>query len=132
MTARLDAIGLVVEDMARSLAFYRHLGLELPPDADEQPHVEATLAAGLRVLWDTVEMVRSFDPDWTPPSGSNRMGFAFRLDTPADVDRVYGELVSRGYHGHKQPWDAFWGQRYAVVHDPDGNSVDLFAPADAT
>jgi uncharacterized glyoxalase superfamily protein PhnB len=23
--------------------------------------------------------------------------------------------------------DAFWGQRYATVLDPDGNSVDLFA-----
>jgi uncharacterized glyoxalase superfamily protein PhnB len=27
-----------------------------------------------------------------------------------------------------EPWDAFWGQRYAVVHDPDGNGVDLFCP----
>jgi uncharacterized glyoxalase superfamily protein PhnB len=59
------------------------------------------------------------------------MALAFRLDTPADVDRAYDELVSLGHEGHKAPWDAFWGQRYAVVFDPDGNSVDLFAPADA-
>jgi len=33
-----------------------------------------------------------------------------------------------GHRAHKAPWDAFWGQRYAQVLDPDGNSVDLFAP----
>ena len=131
MQARLDLIGIVVENMARSLAFYRHLGLELPPEADQQPHAETTLPGGLRLAWDTVETVRSFDPDWAPPSGSPRVALAFRLDTPAEVDRSYDELVSLGYHGHKQPWDAFWGQRYAVVHDPDGNSIDLFAPSEA-
>ena len=131
MQARLDVIGIVVENMARSLAFYRHLGLELPPEADQQPHAETTLPGGLRLAWDTVETVRSFDPDWAPPSGSPRVALAFRLDTPAEVDRAYDELVSLGYHGYKQPWDAFWGQRYAVVHDPDGNSVDLFAPSEA-
>jgi catechol 2,3-dioxygenase-like lactoylglutathione lyase family enzyme len=130
MQARLDAIGLVVEDMARSLAFYRHLGLDLPPDADQQPHAETSLPGGLRLLFDTAENVRSFDPDWTPPTGGQRMGLAFRFESPADVDRAYSELVSLGYEGHKAPWDAFWGQRYALVRDPDGNSVDLFAPAD--
>src|SRR5438093_257112 len=131
MQARLDVIGLIVDDMARSLAFYRHLGLELPPDADQQPHVETTLPGGLRLAWDTVETFRSFDPDWAPPSGGHRMSLAFRLDAPADVDRAYEKLLSLGYDAHKKPWDAFWGQRYAVVLDPDGNTVDLFAPADA-
>jgi uncharacterized glyoxalase superfamily protein PhnB len=56
------------------------------------------------------------------------MGLAFRLDTPAAVDATYAELVAAGYDGHKAPWDAFWGQRYALVRDPDGNSTDLFAP----
>lgn len=128
MHARLDLIGIVVADMARSLAFYRHLGLKIPADADGEPHVEVTLPGGLRLAWDTEATVRSFDPDWTPPQGSHRIGLAFLLDTAADVDRAYGELVALGHEGYKEPWDAFWGQRYAVVHDPDGNSVDLFAP----
>lgn len=130
MQARLEAIGLVVEDMARSLAFYRRLGLQVPADADGQPHVEAALPGGLRLMWDTVETIHSFDPDWTPPKGGHRMALAFRLDTPTDVDRAYEELVSLGYEGHNEPWDAFWGQRYATVHDPDGNAVDLFCPLD--
>jgi catechol 2,3-dioxygenase-like lactoylglutathione lyase family enzyme len=129
MQARLEVVGLVVRDMARSLAFYRRLGLDLAPEADREPHVEAALPGGLKLAWDTVETVLSFDPGWTPPSGGPRMGLAFRVETPADVDRVYDELVSLGYEGHLSPWDAAWGMRYAVVHDPDGNSVDLFAPS---
>jgi len=127
MNARLDMIGLVVEDMARSLAFYRLLGMDLPPEADGEPHVEVTLPGGLRLAWDTVETIRSFDPDWEAPSGGDRMGLAFLLDTPAGVDRAYDELVAQGCEGHKQPWDAEWGQRYAIVLDPDGNGVQLFA-----
>ncbi len=128
MQARLDLIGIVVEDMARSLAFYRHLGLDVPPEADQEPHVEAALPGGLRLAWDTVEVVRSFDPDWSPPRGGHRMGLAFRVETPAAVDAAHDELVALGYQSHKAPWDAFWGMRYAIVHDPDGNPVDLFAP----
>jgi catechol 2,3-dioxygenase-like lactoylglutathione lyase family enzyme len=128
VNARLDAIGIVVADMARSLAFYRRLGLDVPPEADGEPHVEYTLPGGLRLMWDTEETIRSFDPGWTPPSGGHRLGLAFACDSPAAVNRVYDELTGLGYEGHKAPWDAFWGQRYATIHDPDGNVVDLFAP----
>ncbi len=127
MSPRLDAIGIVVQDMARALAFYRELGLEVAPGAENEPHVEATLPSGLRVMWDTIEVVRTIDPNWQPPTG-HRMGLAFLCDTPAEVDSTYERLTSLGYQGFKPPWDAFWGQRYAVVHDPDENSIDLFAP----
>ena len=127
-TPQLDLIGIVVDDMARSLTFYRQLGVDLPSDADSQPHVEVALPGGIRLAWDTLETVRSFDPDYHPPSGGSRIGLAFLMDSPADVDAAYEKLTAAGYHGHKAPWDAFWGQRYALIHDPDGNHVDLFAP----
>src|SRR5207253_1805379 len=78
-----------VEDMARSLAFYRRLGLEVPSEADGQPHVDVTLPGGIRLTWDTIETIRSFDPDWIPPSGGHRIALAFKLDTPAAVDRAF-------------------------------------------
>lgn len=121
-------IGLVVANMARSLAFYRHLGIDLPADADHQPHAEKTLPGGLRLAWDTAETIHSFDPDWQPPTGGPPVALAFRLDTPAEVDATYDKLVALGHKGHKTPWDAFWGQRYAIIHDPDGNTIDLFCP----
>lgn len=128
MAPRLDLIGLVVADMARTLAFYRRLGLSIPAEADTEPHVEVTLPGGLRLAWDTTDTIRSFDPTWTPPGGTPRMSLAFRCDNPAEVDVQYADLTGAGYTGHLPPWDAFWGQRYAVVLDPDGNPVDLFAP----
>ena len=131
-TPQLDVVGIVVEDMARSLAFYRQLGIDVPDAADAEPHVEVSIPGGIRLAWDTTETIRSFLPDYVAPSGSPRMGLAFRLDDPADVDATYERVVAAGYHGHKAPWDAFWGQRYALIHDPDGNSVDLFAALPAT
>lgn len=127
-TPTFDLIGLVVADLAASLAFYRRLGLDIPDDADGKPHVEVRLPGGLRIAWDPIETIRSFDPGWTPPQGDSRISLAFACHSPADVDRVYAELVAAGHHGAMEPWDAFWGQRYAVVRDPDGNGVDLFAP----
>jgi catechol 2,3-dioxygenase-like lactoylglutathione lyase family enzyme len=125
VTPRLDFIGIVVEDMERSLAFYRRLGLDVPESGEG--HVEATLPSGLRVGWDTIEVIKSFDPEWEPRSGGQQIGLAFLCDSPAEVDAVYAELAADG-HGHREPWDAFWGQRYAQVNDPDGNVLDLFAP----
>jgi catechol 2,3-dioxygenase-like lactoylglutathione lyase family enzyme len=128
MSPTFKQTGIVVSDMAKSLAFYRRLGLDLPPEADSEPHVDVELPGGLRLAWDTVETIRSFEPDWTAPAGGPPVGLAFECADPAEVDRVYAELVDAGHDGRKEPWDAFWGQRYAVVHDPDGNSVELFAP----
>jgi catechol 2,3-dioxygenase-like lactoylglutathione lyase family enzyme len=124
---RLNVIGVVVQDMGRSLAFYRRLGLDVPAEKDSEPHVDHELPGGLRVAWDTVETIRSFDPDYAP-GPSTGMSLAFALETPAEVDSTYAELVSAGAEGHKEPWDAFWGQRYALVRDPDGNAVDLYSP----
>jgi uncharacterized glyoxalase superfamily protein PhnB len=77
-------------------------------------------------MFDTVEMMKQFT-DWHEPSG-HRMGLAFLCESPAEVDETVGRLRDAGYDVAKEPWDAFWGQRYAQVSDPDGNLVDLFAP----
>jgi len=123
----LDLVGIVVRDMRASLEFYRRLGLDIPDGAEEEPHAEATTPSGLRVAWDTAELIQQIDPAWTEPSGGHRIALAFLCSSPAEVDEKYDELAALG-HGHKEPWDAFWGQRYAIVKDPDGNAVDLFAP----
>ncbi|MFE3199362.1 VOC family protein [Embleya sp. NPDC059237] len=127
-TPRFHFIGLVVADMAASLAFYRALGLPVPADADAEPHVEVPLPDGPLLVLDTIATVRSFAPDWTPPTGGHRASLAFAFADPAEVDKKYAELVAAGFTGYRAPWDAFWGQRYAVLHDPDGNGVDLLAP----
>ena len=128
MTPRFEAFGIVVSDMGRSLAFYRKLGLEFPDGAEGEGHVEAQLPGGLRYMLDTEEVMRSFDPEWSRPSGGHAVGGAFNCGSPEEVDRVYRELVDAGGSPYKEPWDAFWGHRYAQVADPDGTVIDLFAP----
>jgi len=120
-------MGIVVSDMPRALAFYRKLGLEFPEGSEGEGHVEAQLPGGLRYLLDTESVVKTFDPEWSRPSGGHAVGGAFKCDSPEEVDRVYGELLEAGGSPHKEPWDAFWGQRYAQLTDPDGTMIDLFA-----
>lgn len=127
LSLRPALVELVVADMAASLAFYRRLGLDIPAEADAEPHVDVELG-GLRLAFDTPDVIRAVDPSWTPPSGGHRVALAFAAGSPAEVDAAYDCLVAAGAEGHLAPWDAFWGMRYAVVHDPDGNPVDLFAP----
>ncbi len=82
----------------------------------------------MRLAFDTQDTIRSFDPDWSPPaSGGHRVALAFTCDSPAEVDAAWAELTGAGCVGHLPPWNAFWGMRYAVVLDPDGTPVDLFA-----
>jgi len=128
MAPTFNVIGIVVADMAASLGFYRRLGLDIAADVDGESHVEAVLPGGLRIAWDSVDVIRSFDPDWFPPVGGTRVSLAFECASPTEVDRTYAELVAAGYRGHRAPWNAFWGQRYAVILDPDGTGVDLYAP----
>ncbi|MFE9011976.1 VOC family protein [Streptomyces cyaneofuscatus] len=129
MTPRLDAISIITADLAASLAFYRRLGLDIPAGAESAPHVEVVLPGGQRLLWDTEDVILSFDPSWERPAGGERLGLAFVCDSPAEVDALYAELTGAGHTGHLKPWDAVWGQRYAVVLDPDGCGVSLFAAA---
>lgn len=124
--AKLDMVGIAVKDMKQALDFYRALGMDIPAGAEKEDHVEC-INNGYRVGWDTDESIKGFNPDWKEPVGS-RVALAFLCDSPADVDATYKRLVSLGYRGVKEPWDAFWGQRYSNVLDPDGNTVDLFAP----
>jgi uncharacterized glyoxalase superfamily protein PhnB len=125
---KLDFFAVVVSDMARSLAFYRRLGLEFPEGAETEQHVEAHLDGGMRFGLDTEEVMRMFDPEWQRPTGGHATGGAFRCESADEVDRVYRELLDAGGSVHKEPWDAFWGQRYAQVKDPDGTVIDLYAP----
>jgi catechol 2,3-dioxygenase-like lactoylglutathione lyase family enzyme len=126
--AKLDAVGIVASDLAKSLAFYRDLGLPVPDGAENEPHVEVPLGGGMRLMFDTEEVIRSFHPSWSPGGGAGRIGLAVSLPDPAAVDQMYARLTAAGHHGELEPFDAPWGQRYASVNDPDGNGVDLYAP----
>ncbi|HUQ41355.1 MAG TPA: VOC family protein [Candidatus Limnocylindrales bacterium] len=120
----LDAIGIVSADLKESMRFYRLVGLQVPDTTED--HIEAVTRGGVRVMFDALELMKQLDPDWVQPAG-RPIGLAFRCINAKEVDEVYARVVAAGFRGKAPPFDAFWGQRYATVLDPDGNGVDLFA-----
>lgn len=128
MTERLrfDAIGMVTEDLPAALAFYRRLGLEFPDGAEQDSHTEAVLPGGMRLMFDSADVIRTMEPGWTKQPGQNAT-LCVRCSSPTVVDEVYAELIGAGSPSAMAPFDAPWGQRYAGVLDPDGYQVQLFA-----
>lgn len=124
--AELTAIGITTADIAESCRFYRALGVDVPEPPAGDDHFSVVLPNGVNLMWDTEELVRGFDPD--VDLGGNRVGLAFQFGSPAEVDAAYERVVAAGFRGKKEPWDAFWGQRYALALDPDDCTVSLFAP----
>jgi uncharacterized glyoxalase superfamily protein PhnB len=122
---QLNAIGIVAADLERTIRFYRLLGVDVP-EATESGHIDAVLPNGGRLMLDREDVILSFRADWKRETG-NQISLAFECASPAEVDETYARAVADGFDGEKEPWDAFWGQRYAQLLDPDGVPVDLYA-----
>ena len=119
-------IDIVVADMAASLKFYRTLGLPIPDGQDTQVQVQVATPGGATLGFLTEALMKGHNPHWVQPVGQ-RVTFACRCDSADEVDATYAHVVGAGYEGRQEPWDSPWGQRYAMLGDPDGNRVDLFA-----
>lgn len=117
---------IVVNDIGRALAFYRALGLDIPSERDGDGQVEVATPGAMTLGFLTEAMVESSGGGWTQPVGQ-RVTIAFRCDDAAELDATYARITAAGHAGVKPPWNAFCGQRYASLADPDGNRVDLFA-----
>jgi uncharacterized glyoxalase superfamily protein PhnB len=128
----LNQLNLVASDFDATLAFYRKLGLEIPERSGGEGirHAELTLANGFVLEFDNHTLAETYNASWRRPGGSSRALIGFSLATREAVDGRYAELVAAGYAGRQPPYDTFWGARYAVVADPDGNDVGITSPLD--
>ncbi|HYI58017.1 MAG TPA: VOC family protein [Microlunatus sp.] len=124
MTARIDVVGLVTSDPARTVSFYRALGCEVPA-LTENGHLDLALGE-VTLMIDTETVMTSFDPRWAQGS-AGRLSLAAHCDTPDEVDHLHKVLRQLGSGSQLEPFDAPWGQRYASVLDPDGIRIDLYA-----
>jgi catechol 2,3-dioxygenase-like lactoylglutathione lyase family enzyme len=131
MELAMNTIDLIVSDMEAAITFYGRLGLDFKVDAAYPGHAGCDLPNALHLMLDTEKMQGESKPSWTRPTGDPRTYLAFQAPSPADVDIKYAELTGAGYKGVQEPWDAYWGMRFCIVHDPDGNGVYLFAPLPA-
>ncbi|MCK9517651.1 MAG: VOC family protein [Dehalococcoidia bacterium] len=131
----LNQLNLVVRDMAAALTFYQRLGLEVrdagPEWAEWSPHHQTLVQPnGVHLDLDSEAFARWWNRGWPAGHGGGMGVPGFRVESREAVDRIYGELTSAGYRGQQEPYDAFWGARFAVVEDPDGNAVGLTSTLD--
>jgi predicted lactoylglutathione lyase len=118
---RFTMVVLLIEDLPRSLAFYRRLGVEFPPDAEMKTDLQVPIGDHHQMVL-TTQFVRN-DPDRQPPSGGARIVLEFFVDSEAEVDAKFAELTGAGYRGRRPPWLTSFGAYMCMVDDPDGNTV---------
>lgn len=122
---KLNAIGIVSSDIKKTIHFYKLLGLNLEQFEDSE-HYEGVSESGLRIMADSEELMQKVYPGFKKPEKSS-LTLGFELNSAKEVNNKYSEIIDNGFASLTEPWDAFWGQRYARVEDPDGNPIDLFA-----
>ncbi len=127
----LRMLNLIVKDVAASADFYRRLAGAEPERAEgEHSHLELPMPSGFSLELDAADSVRLWHAGWRADPSSTNVVVGFAFDSREAVDERYGELTAAGYVGRQPPFDAFWGARYAIVADPDGNDVGLMSPMD--
>ncbi|MEN3273148.1 MAG: hypothetical protein V7636_1909 [Actinomycetota bacterium] len=130
-----STISLIARDPAASIAFYELLGVEFENHSgdasDEIVHVtvRGTKPADLDV--DSEPLGDIYNAGFRSRT-SRGLVIGFSVETRADVDRIHAALVADGHESRQVPYDAFWGARYAIVADPDGNDVGIMSPMDDT
>lgn len=123
-------VHLTVGDIVVSAGFYRLLGLVVPDEGDLGEHVEIDLGRGSHLALSTERITRMYDPGWRSPRTPPASALQFQVAERGEVDALYSRLVDAGHNGHLAPKDAFWGNRYAEVEDPDGNVVGIHSRTD--
>ena len=125
MALELYMVGVIVEDMARSLEFYRRLGLDIAEGSEEKGHVEIKMS-GLTFFLSTRAMNARWDPARIDASGSGyRILLEFYLESREAVDAKYNEMTGYGYESHLAPYVTPFNVYFAMINDPDGNTILL-------
>jgi len=125
----LDQVNVVVTDMPAAVDFYRRLGMEVQDTGPEwDGHHRAVDTGGLDMDLDSAAFAAVWDRGW--PRATAGVVLGFRVQTREQVDELYADLTGAGHAGQQEPYDAFWGARYAVVADPSGNAVGIMSPID--
>lgn len=120
-----DAVGIISKNLSRTKEFYELLGLQFQ-EVGGPEHIEATTKSGVRIMVDSQDLIKKINPSWKEANGSNIV-LCFKFDSKEEVDTYHAKLSTAGFKSVKEPWDAFWGQRYSSTLDPDNNQIDLFA-----
>lgn len=124
---KLDMVGIIVEDMNRALSFYQTLGFTVQKPILEQ--YNELINDGVRISLNTRSMIESVYQKSIRCEGE-RIELAFKCNHPNDVDTIIEHMRHNGYKIYRDPWDAIWGQRYALLEDTEGNILSIFAESE--
>ncbi len=136
MIPDLNQLDLVVRDMDATIAFYRAVGVDIPEEAIWRTstgahHVDLTMPGGMILHFDSPALAKVYDRGWQEPTGTGtRNVLSFKVSSREDADRIHDKLVALGYPSSQPPYDTFWGSRYAIVEDPDGNHIGFMSESD--
>ena len=119
----------VVDDMAKALAFYRDLGFDIPASADADMHVSVD-AGSATFAFGTRRLTTSYNALWQERASGTPNALQFDVPSREAVDEVCARMAELGHRVTLQPFDAFWGSRYAEIEDPSGNIIGLHSPRD--
>lgn len=129
----LDQINLVCGDPDAALKFYRTLGIDIPEESVWRTatgaHHSSVKDASIGFDLDSAAFAPHWNAGWKGRSDlSGRVVVGFAVPLREDVDAVFRKMTAAGYRGLQEPWDAFWGARYAVIEDPNGIAVGIMSP----
>jgi uncharacterized glyoxalase superfamily protein PhnB len=135
MALELYMLGLIVQDMPEALQFYRRLGLAIPDGSEMRTHVEIKMGSGFTFFLDSNPT--RWDPGFEAfPEAEQRtianrypMILEFYLKEQTALVAKYAELIDYGYQGYREPYRTSFGMYFAMIQDPDGNTILLSADA---
>lgn len=130
MKSGFSSVVIIASNLQASIKFYRLMGLDIEYDGQEVDHVDCTQDGGCMVSLVPESTVTKHRLGWQARTG-NRVVLQFKCANQNDVDVIYTRMVNEGYQTFVQPYDAEWGERFAEIYDPDGNTVALFSVLDA-
>lgn len=131
MSLELYMLGLIVRDMGKALDFYRRLGLAIPEGSEAKTHVEVKMGSGLTFFLDS--RPSRWDPQYVRREAAEHLEalhsypliLEFYLKERDMVDAKYKELTDFGYQSYRAPYETSFGMYFAMIKDPDGNTILL-------
>ena len=123
---RLDGFGLLVNDMAGMIRFYRDvLGFEIK-EAEDANNVYLIKDDTLFLLYGRKDFETMTSRRYNYINGLNgHFEIALYVDTFEEVDSSFRHAVENGAEPVLEPTTEPWGQRTCYVADPEGNLIEI-------
>ena len=123
---RLDGFGIMVDDMAVMVRFYRDvLGFAIK-EGEDATNVFLEKDGTLFLLYRKTDFEKMTNRKFSYCSGINgHYEIALGVENYAAVDKAYEDIVAAGAEGIMEPTTEPWGQRTCYIADPEGNLVEI-------